>query len=143
MRSRLAAALVACASAAGAAEAGLDVMTATGRHHYQVEIAADEASREHGLMDRRAMATDHGMLFEFPTRAPVTFWMKDTFLSLDMVFIDSDGVVRQVFEHAAPLSQALIFSNAPVTGVLELNAGQAAAIHLKPGDKVVFPFFSR
>jgi uncharacterized membrane protein (UPF0127 family) len=142
MRRLLAAAFVAFASAAGAADAGLDVVTATGRHHYQVEIAADEASREHGLMERRQMAADHGMLFEFQTRAPVIFWMKDTYLPLDMAFIDSDGTVRGVFEHATPLSHAMIPSTGPVTGVLELNAGQAAAIHLKAGDKVVFPFFS-
>jgi uncharacterized membrane protein (UPF0127 family) len=142
MRAMLAAALVAIASAAFAAEATLNVETATGSHHYQVEIAADEAAREHGLMDRRQMAADHGMLFEFPSRAPVTFWMKDTYLSLDMVFIDSDGVVRRVVEHATPMSQTLIPSDTPVTGVLELNAGQAAAIKLKPGDMVLFPFFS-
>jgi uncharacterized membrane protein (UPF0127 family) len=142
MRLIFAAALVAFAGAASAADAGLDVVTATGRHHYQVEIAADEASREHGLMDRHQMAPDHGMLFEFQSRGPVTFWMKDTYLPLDMAFIDSDGTVRRVFERATPQSERLIPSNAPVTGVLELNAGQAAAIHLKVGDKVAFPFFS-
>ena len=93
-------------------------------------------------MDRRTMAADHGMLFEFPAREPVTFWMKDTYLSLDMVFIDSDGTVRRIAEAARPMSETLIPSIEPVTGVLELNAGQAAAIKLKPGDKVVFPFFS-
>jgi uncharacterized protein len=136
------AALAAFAGAASAADSGLDVVTASGRHHYQVEIAADEASREHGLMDRRTMPADHGMLFEFPVREPVTFWMKDTYLSLDMVFIDSDGTVRRIAEAARPMSETLIPSIEPVTGVLELNAGQAAAIKLKVGDKVVFPFFS-
>jgi uncharacterized membrane protein (UPF0127 family) len=137
-----AAAFVAFAGGAYAADAGLDVVTASGHHHYQVEIAADEAAREHGLMDRRTMAADHGMLFEFPAREPVTFWMKDTYLSLDMVFIDSDGTVRRIAEAARPMSETLIPSIEPVTGVLELNAGQAAAIKLKPGDKVVFPFFA-
>jgi uncharacterized membrane protein (UPF0127 family) len=120
---------------------GLDIVTASGSHHYDVEIAADEPTRERGLMERRTMAASHGMLFEFPAREPVTFWMKDTYLSLDMVFIDADGTVRRVVERATPLSEALIPSEVPVTGVLELNAGQAAAIKLKPGDKVEFPFF--
>jgi hypothetical protein len=122
---------------------GLDIVTASGPHHYDVEIAADEPTRERGLMERRTMAANHGMLFEFPARVPVTFWMKDTYLSLDMVFIDVDGTVRRVVERATPLSEALIPSEVPVTGVLELNAGQAAAIKLKPGDKVEFPFFQR
>jgi len=138
-----AAALVALVPAARADGSlhGLDVVTSTGRHHYQVEVADDDAAREHGLMERRRMAADRGMLFEFPVRAPVTFWMKDTYLPLDMVFIDADGTVRSIYADARPMSEALIPSGAAVTGVLELNAGQAAAIHLRVGDKVVFPFF--
>ena len=119
----------------------LDIVTTTGVHRYQVEIAADEATRERGLMERREMAADHGMLFEFPERAPVTFWMKDTYLSLDMIFIDRDGTVRRVFERATPQSESLIPSRTPVVAVLELNAGQAAEIQVKPGDKVKFAFF--
>ncbi len=142
-RAALALAFFALAGGAAKADAGLDVVTATGRHHYEVEIAADEASREHGLMDRRAMAANHGMLFEFPTRALVTFWMKDTYLPLDMVFIDANGKVARVYENATPMSEKLIPSIEPVTAVLELNAGQAKAIGLKRGDKVVFPFFSQ
>jgi uncharacterized membrane protein (UPF0127 family) len=121
---------------------GLDITTATGAHHYEVEIAKDEAAREHGLMDRHQMPDNHGMLFEFPSRAPVTFWMKDTYIPLDMIFIDSDGTVRNFFENAKPLSEALIPSGIPVVAVLELNGGQARAIHLKPGDKVKAAFFA-
>ena len=119
----------------------LDIITSTGVHHYQVEVAGDNASRERGLMYRRQMAANHGMLFEFPTRAPVTFWMKNTYLPLDMVFIGADGTVRGVYEHAKPLSEKLISSGVPVVAVLELNADQAFDIRLKPGDKVRFPFF--
>jgi uncharacterized membrane protein (UPF0127 family) len=132
-----------CLSAGAARAEGLDIVTASGPHHYDVEIAADEPTRERGLMERRTMPADHGMLFEFPERQPVTFWMKDTYLPLDMAFIDADGTVRRIVERATPMSEALIPSEAPVTAVLELNAGQAAAIGLKPGDKVVFPFFRR
>ena len=134
-------AVLALLAALPASAAELDVVTATGSHRYHVEVAADEASREHGLMDRRKMAPDHGMLFEFQKRAPVAFWMKNTYLPLDMLFIDSDGVVKRVQENATPMSQALIPSGEPVTGVLELNAGQAARIGVRPGDKVIFPSF--
>ena len=145
MRLRLIEALAWLALTAGA-HAGdsvqsLEIVTSSGVHRYEVEIADTDAAREHGLMDRRKMAADHGMLFEFPSRGPVTFWMKDTYISLDMIFIDEDGTVRHVAERAKPLSEALIPSEASVTGVLELNAGQAEAIRLKPGDKVRFPFF--
>ena len=120
----------------------LDIITSTGAHHYEVEVADDGASRERGLMYRHKMPANHGMLFEFPTRAPVTFWMKNTYLPLDMVFIDSDGKVSGVYEHATPLSEKLISSGVPVVAVLELNADQAYDIRLKAGDKVRFPFFN-
>lgn len=127
---------------AGLADEGLDIVTATGSHHYDVEIADSEAARERGLMDRHEMAAGHGMLFEFPRRAPVSFWMKNTYLPLDMIFIDQGGVVRNVVENAKPLSEALIPSRLPVVAVLELNAGQAKAIDLRPGDKVKAAFFT-
>jgi uncharacterized membrane protein (UPF0127 family) len=131
------------ASSAHGADAVLEIDTASGPHRYGVEVADTNARREHGLMDRHEMAPDHGMLFEFPQRAPVTFWMKNTYLSLDMAFIDADGTVRRVVSRAQPLSEDLIASEGPVTGVLELNAGQADSIGLKAGDKVKFPFFHR
>ena len=143
MRLAVFAAALLFAAGARAQDATLEIDTASGAHRYHVEIAADEASREHGLMDRHAMAADHGMLFEFPERAPVTFWMKNTYISLDMLFIDADGTLRRVASRAEPLSETLIPSGGPVTGVLELNAGQAAAIGAKPGDKVKFPFFHK
>ncbi len=141
IRATLALALILVSAAASAAE--LEVVTASGKHRYHVEIAADEAAREHGLMDRKKMAADHGMLFEFQQRGPVTFWMKNTYLPLDMLFIDEDGSVRAIKENATPMSQTLIPSGEPVVGVLELNAGQAARIGAKPGDKVIFPAFFR
>ena len=137
----IAAGLLLAASAARSAEATLEIDTASGPHKYNVEIADNEASREHGLMQRRQMEANHGMLFEFPERAPVTFWMKDTYLPLDMLFIDADGTVKRVVLRATPMSEDMIPSGAPVTGVLELNAGQADAIAVKVGDKVKFPFF--
>jgi uncharacterized protein len=119
----------------------LEIVTATGRHAFQVEIANNDATRERGLMDRRFMAPDHGMLFEFNDDAPVAFWMKNTYIPLDMIFIAPSGVVTHVAANAEPLSERVIPSGGPCIGVLELNGGMAASIGLKVGDKVHHPFF--
>jgi hypothetical protein len=125
---------------AGAAER-LQIVTASGTHEYQVEIAADDATREHGLMNRRYMPSDRGMLFEFDREAPVSFWMKNTYIPLDMIFISRAGVVTNIVAEAEPLSERVIPSGPPCAAVLELNGGAAAAIGLKVGDKVRYPFF--
>ncbi len=119
----------------------LEIVTSTGRHAFQVEIADNDASREHGLMDRRYMAADHGMLFEFDREAPVAFWMKNTYIPLDMIFIAPSGVVTHIAANAEPLSERVIPSGGPCVAVLELNGGTAASIGLKVGDKVRHPFF--
>ncbi len=134
------------AVACWAAENGLEpltIVTASGGHAFQVEIANDEASREHGLMDRRYLPPNRGMLFEFEANAPEGFWMKDTLIPLDMIFIAPDGTVTHIAENAAPLSQTVIYSGGPCLGVLEVNGGVAEKIGLKVGDKVRAAFFSR
>ena len=140
----LAAVFVAASAGAPAVGEGLQsltIETSTGRHVFQVEVAADDASRERGLMDRRYMAADHGMLFEFDRDAPVAFWMKNTYIPLDMIFIASSGVVTHVAANAEPLSERIIPSGGPCVAVLELNGGTAASIGLKVGDKIRHPFF--
>ena len=122
---------------------GLDVDTSTGKHHFEVEIAKDEASREKGLMFRKYLPEDRGMLFEFDTEEPVDFWMKNTPLSLDIIFIDHAGVVKSIAANAEPLSETTLPSGAPVDGVLELLGGEAAKIGLMPGDRVEHPFFKK
>jgi uncharacterized protein len=92
-------------------------------------------------MDRRYMAADHGMLFEFDGDAPVAFWMKNTYIPLDMIFIARSGVVTRIVANAEPLSERVIPSGGPCAAVLELNGGTAASIGLKVGDKVRHPFF--
>jgi uncharacterized membrane protein (UPF0127 family) len=92
-------------------------------------------------MDRRFMAADHGMLFEFDREAPVSFWMKNTYIPLDMIFIAPSGVVTHIAANAEPLSERVIPSGSPCIAVLELNGGMAASIGLKVGDKVRHPFF--
>ena len=134
-------ALGANAAALGAELERLQIVTATGTHDFKVQVAADDASRERGLMNRRYMAADHGMLFEFPENAPVSFWMKNTYIPLDMIFISSKGIVTNVVAKAEPLSERLIPSGAPCQAVLEVNGGVAASIGLRAGDSVRHPFF--
>ena len=129
---------------AARAEGGLEpleITTASGQHTFQVEIANNEASREKGLMFRRFMPADRGMLFEFEKNEPVSFWMKNTYIPLDMVFIARDGVVTHIAANAEPLSEAIVPSGGPCVAVLELNGGVAARIGLAPGDKVKAAFF--
>jgi uncharacterized membrane protein (UPF0127 family) len=108
-------------------------------HSYSVEIAEDDASREHGLMDRTAMGDDHGMLFVFQDDTPRAFWMKNTKIALDMLFFDADRRLLSV-QHDVPPCTAdpcpPYSSGAPARYVLELNAGQAAKLGLAPGDEM-------
>jgi uncharacterized protein len=119
----------------------LQIVTASGAHDFHVEIANDDDSRARGLMNRRYMAPDRGMLFEFDREAPQAFWMKNTYIPLDMIFISSAGDVTNVVTKAEPLSERLIPSGPPCSAVLELNGGVGAAIGVKVGDKVRHPFF--
>ena len=133
--------LAACDAAGGDGLEPLQIVTAAGTHDFQVEIARDDASRARGLMDRRFMPADHGMLFEFDREAPQAFWMKDTYVPLDMIFISRAGIVTKIVANAEPLSERAIPSGPPCMAVLELNGGAAANIGLKVGDKVRHPFF--
>jgi uncharacterized membrane protein (UPF0127 family) len=114
----------------------LEIMTSTGVHAFSVEVVRNEADREKGLMYRRFMPRDRGMLFDFKREAPVMFWMKNTYIPLDMIFISKAGIVISIAADAEPLSERLIPSGGPCYGVLEVNAGVAASISLKAGDKV-------
>ena len=135
-------ALVAQAAVAAGPVAPLVIDTASGPHKFMVEWQQTEAERERGLMDRKTMARDHGMLFDFrPNPAPVVFWMKDTYLPLDMIFIGADGRVVSIKHDAKPMDTTMIPSNAPTLGVLEVDAGVAAAIGANVGDKVEHAMF--
>lgn len=105
-------------------------------HELTVELALDPAQREQGLMFRTSMAPDHGMLFDFGETRRVMMWMKNTHLSLDMLFIDNKGVVRTIHEGAVPFSEAIIDSKEPVAFVLELNAGAVKRLNIRPGDRL-------
>ncbi|HTT99233.1 MAG TPA: DUF192 domain-containing protein [Rhizomicrobium sp.] len=114
----------------------ITVDTARGHTAFKVEIASDHASQEKGLMFRKKMAANAGMLFDFHTTVMTSFWMKNTILPLDIIFIRTDGTVSSIAANAVPMSETPIPASEPVQAVLELNAGRAAQIGLAPGDKV-------
>ncbi len=107
-----------------------------GTHKFTVELAVTPPQLEYGLMYRDKMPADHGMLFDFGTSRPVMMWMKNTKLSLDMLFLDQKGVVSHIQENAVPYSEAIISSNGPVAYVIELNGGIVKKLGLAVGDKV-------
>ncbi|WP_298955154.1 DUF192 domain-containing protein [uncultured Methylobacterium sp.] len=119
----------------------LTIVSRGGRHAFTVEVMRNEADRARGLMFRRSMAADHGMLFDFEQVEPVTMWMKNTYLPLDMLFLRADGTVARIAADTEPLSTRTIPSGEPVLGVLELNAGTAAKLGLRAGDRVEHPLF--
>ena len=121
--------------------AELVIVTAAGRHLFHVEIARTPAQMERGLMFRRHLAPDAGMLFEYPAPTVAQFWMHNTLIPLDMLFVDGSGRIVNIARRARPLSDALIASAAPVRAVLELNGGTAARLGIKPGDRVISRFF--
>jgi uncharacterized protein len=105
-------------------------------HVFQVEVMKTPEGRARGLMFRRHMAEDRGMLFDFERDEPVAMWMRNTYIPLDMLFIRSDGTVHRVHERAQPLDETTIPAGAPVRFVLEINGGVAAKLGIKAGDKV-------
>ena len=119
------------------------VTQAGGRHTFEVEVARNDADRAQGLMYRRSMPENHGMLFDFGRVEPVAMWMQNTYLSLDMFFIRPDGTIARIAADAEPLSTRTIPSGEPVLAVLELNGGTAARLGIRPGDRVEHPLFKR
>jgi uncharacterized membrane protein (UPF0127 family) len=108
---------------------------------FEVDLATNDAERSRGLMFRKQLGAYEGMLFDFYQEMPVSFWMKNTLIPLDMVFIAGDGTVKHVHANAVPLSTDAIPSLYPVRAVLEINGGSAALLGIKPGDKVKHPIF--
>jgi uncharacterized membrane protein (UPF0127 family) len=122
----------------------LTIVTQAGqRQPFQVEVARNDADRAQGLMFRRSMAPDHGMLFDFAKVAPVSMWMQNTYLPLDMLFVRQDGTIARIAAHTEPLSTRTIPSGEPVLAVLELNAGTTARLGIKAGDRIEHPLFKK
>ena len=136
-------ALLAGAVCAQALES-LSIATQGGsRQSFRVEVARNDADRAQGLMYRRSMPADQGMLFDFGRVEPVSMWMQNTYLALDMLFIRPDGTIARIAANTEPLSTRTSPSGEPVLAVLELNAGTTAKLGIKAGDRVEHPIFKR
>lgn len=120
-------------------KADLTIATASGPKLFHVEIAATEAQREQGLMYRASMAADAGMVFLYDHPQQVAFWMKNTLIPLDMLFIGADGHIVSIHERAVPFSEETIPSGADALDVLEVNGGTVARLGIHTGDLVTGP----
>ena len=117
----------------------LTIDTAAGERQFTVELARTPSEMELGLMFRQSMPADAGMLFIYPSERQVEFWMKNTFIPLDMLFISTDGHVRHITERAIPLDETPIPSVEAVRAVLEVNGGTVSRLGIKEGDVVRLP----
>ena len=117
----------------------LEIVSKNGVHPFQVEMALTPEEHERGLMFRRELPVGQGMLFDFGFDQPVAFWMKNTYVSLDMMFIRGDGRILRIAERAEPLSERNIPSGGPVRWVLEVIAGTARKFGIAAGDQVGGP----
>ncbi len=135
--------LVVAGPARPAALRTLEIISGTGVHVFTVEVADTEPAREKGLMFRKNLPAGQGMLFDFQREQEVSFWMKNTYIPLDMIFIQGDGRILRIAENTEPLSTTLIPSEGPVLAVLEVAGGTAHRLGIAPGDRVAFPIFER
>lgn len=119
----------------------LTFQTSAGPKTITVEVADTPHKRQVGLMFRRSLGDDEGMIFLHDQSGPVGMWMKNTYISLDMIFVRSDGVIHRIEERTEPFSLNTIESSGDVTAVIEIIAGSARRLGLSPGDKVDYPAF--
>lgn len=112
------------------------------KHSFEIEVADTPQKQAIGLMYRKQMDADHGMLF-LMSREPkeTAFWMKNTYIPLDMLFIGADGRIEHIRENTVPLDLTPVPSGVPVTAVLELNGGRTAALGIAEGDRVIHYYF--
>jgi len=153
MRCFVTALLLACCTVLAAATTGtlaraagqdtIEIVTRTGVHAFSVELATNTAERALGLMFRKELPEGHGMLFDFQTDQQVQFWMHNTYIPLDMIFIAADGRIAHVAENAKPMSDDLIPSVRPVRAVLEVIAGTARKFGIATGDRVTGSIFGK
>lgn len=119
----------------------LEIVTKRGVRSFSVEMAVTPAELSRGLMFRTELPEGRGMLFDFKQEQPIAMWMKNTPLSLDMIFIRSDGIIIRIAENTTPESTKTIPSGSPARAVLEVVAGTARKQGIAPGDRVVHPMF--
>ena len=108
-------------------------------YKFNVEVVTTPETRERGLMFRKSLAANAGMLFLYPDEQPVAFWMKNTLIPLDMLFLKADGRIAHIAHNAVPLDETPIESGAAVKAVLEVNGGTAQTLGIKEGDRVDYP----
>ena len=119
----------------------LTIQTAAGPQKFSIELALTDPQMEQGLMFRRSMPANAGMLFDFKQPTNVTMWMKNTVIPLDMLFLDSGGKIIDIHERAVPYSTDIIASAMPARYVVELNGGTVARLGIRPGDQVISAYF--
>jgi uncharacterized protein len=127
--------------AAVAADETLEIASRTGVHSFTVELAANDEQRARGLMYRKELPEGRGMLFDFHREQPIAMWMQNTYISLDMIFIRGDGRVLSIAENTEPFSTRVISSGGMARAVLEVIAGTAKKLGIRPGDRVSHPIF--
>jgi uncharacterized membrane protein (UPF0127 family) len=120
----------------------LEIVSKTGVHPFVVEVVSTEADRAKGLMYRKSLPEGQGMLFDFHSDQDVSFWMQNTYIPLDMIFIRGDGRIANIVENTEPMSTKMIPSRGPVRGVLEVIGGTTRKLGIAAGDKVAHPIFS-
>ena len=127
-------------SPAGLEQVPLTVTTTAGKkHRFTVEVARTEAQQAQGLMNRESLAPDRGMIFPYDPPVAASFWMKNTLIPLDMIFIRSDGTVARIEANTAPLSLEPVAAGEVVGAVLELAGGRSAELGITPGARVEWP----
>jgi uncharacterized membrane protein (UPF0127 family) len=117
----------------------VEIVTRSGVHVFDVELALTADERSKGLMFRKELAEGRGMLFDFEGEGPIMMWMKNTYVSLDMLFFDPDGRITHIHRRAKTLSEDIISSGGTVGGVLEILAGEADRRGIRVGDRMVLP----
>ena len=120
----------------------LEIVTKSGVQVFSVEVATTDQDKETGLMYRKELPDGKGMLFDFSPEQQISMWMKNTYISLDMIFIRADGRILRIAENTEPLSTRIISSGGLAKGVLEVIAGTAQKYGIAPGDQVAHPLFN-
>lgn len=123
-------------SPAGLEEVPLTIRSSTGLHRFTVEVARSPDEQAMGLMNRQSLAPDRGMIFPYDPPQPASFWMKNTLIPLDIIFIRADGRIARIAANTVPLSLDPVPSLEPVAAVLEIAGGRAAELGIAPGDRV-------
>lgn len=119
----------------------LSIITPAGRRDFVVELAVTPAQMQQGLMGRESLPANAGMLFYFGAEDERGFYMKNTLIPLDLIFIRKNGDILSIHAKARPLDETTIYSNGPAAAVLEINGGTARKLGIAPGQAVHHPFF--